>query len=204
MRSSTGRLRSWFYGTGVLLAAVMVAGWSAPPSVKLAQRPAPPPTAKPAAPGGAPATPAQNGANAPAADDNRTAWTLRCDTRCSVFQSLSVRRGNAVQRLLTITVQTQEKSTEDYLLLSLPHGLYLPAGVELQVDDAKAEKVDIETSDTNGAYAGTKFTPALLSAFKGGKSLKVTMVSADRKRITVPAPLKGFDDAYDKFLRLKK
>jgi invasion protein IalB len=177
---------------------------------ELAQQRAPAPANRPNtgrnAPAAAPAeTPAAAETPADASSgEGQTAWTLRCNARCSIFQNITVRRGNAVQRLLTITIQTQEQSKDDFLLLSLPHGLHLPDGAEIQVDETKAEKIEIQTSDANGAYAGTKFTPEMVKAFNAGKALKVTMISADRKKITVPAPLSGFDEAYEKFQRLKK
>ncbi len=84
------------------------------------------------------------------------------------------------------------------MLIHLPHGLFNPAGVTLGVDDQKPEKLQIQTCDAKGCYAGAPITADRLAAMSKGKTLNVVFQDLKKKKITVPVPLKGFDVAYKK------
>jgi invasion protein IalB len=111
-----------------------------------------------------------------------------------------VKRGETKQQLLSVLVQRERKSNGLVLLLRLPHGLYLPAGVQYAVDRGQAKKLPIQTSDANGAYAGTRLTPDLLLDLKRGKTLTVRAVAANRKTLTIVVTLAGFTAAYEKLI----
>jgi invasion protein IalB len=138
-------------------------------------------------------------------------WIVHCGPpaagapeRCTMLQNLTVKSGDQQNRLLTVLIQAQPDSEEYILLLSLPHGLFLPAGAQIQIDEGKPEKIVIQTSDVNGSYAGTKLTPQLLADLRKGQTLKVTMLSANQKGFTIPVTLAGFGPTYEQFAKSKK
>ena len=144
---------------------------------------------------------AQGAAIAPGAEPN---WRVNCDgegeaRRCTLLQNLVSSQGDARQRLLTVLVQPGEDG-EPALLLALPHGLFLPAGAQIQVDDGQARKLVIQTADQNGSYAGLPIDDELLASLRLGSTLEVTVESAQRQAITVPVTLIGFSRAYEDYL----
>jgi invasion protein IalB len=146
--------------------------------------------ATPAAPAAAPAEAAAPGPN----------WQVNCEgegeaRRCTVLQNLVADQGQGQQRLLTVMVQPGADN-QPTLLLALPHGLFLPAGVQLQVDKGDAEKLVIQTADQNGSYAGTTLEMALLDRLKAGGTLDITFQSAQQQAVTVPVTLAGFSAAF--------
>ena len=84
------------------------------------------------------------------------------------------------------------------ILITLPHGLYLPAGVTTQVDKNKAEALAVQTCDDKGCYAGAALQQALLENMKKGEALVVGFQDLKKQSITLSLPLRGFADAYQK------
>ena len=68
----------------------------------------------------------------------------------------------------------------------------------IKVDDNKPVKLVIQTSDAQGAYAGSEISDELLAAMKKGIKMTVTFLSAARKPVTVPVTLTGFTASYSK------
>lgn len=108
---------------------------------------------------------------------------------CSLVQNLVA--GEQKQRLLTVIVQ-RNAEVGHAMTVALPHGVLFPAGVTLQIDDAPAKPLIVQSSDQNGAYAGMPIDDATMSALKGGKSLKVGFSGTNGQRILVPVTLKDF------------
>ena len=148
--------------------------------------------------GASPAPATAPAANPGAPQEN---WTVNCagegsDKSCTMIQNLVT---DQKQRLLTILLQADQKG-DPTLLYVLPHGLFLPAGVQVQIDGGSQQKLVIQTADQNGSYAGLPVTPALLDTLRKGSELKVTFLSAQQKGITVPVTLSGFSKAYEDYL----
>ena len=149
--------------------------------------------------------PSPGGPAAPTADPSpaipQENWTVNCTgdaaaRTCSIIQNLVT---DQQQRLLTLLVQADAKG-QPSLLLVLPHGLFLPAGVQIRIDGGKPQKLVIQTADENGGYAGVPITPPLLATLRKGQELNVTFFSAQQNDITVPVTLAGFSRAYDNYL----
>ncbi len=151
------------------------------------------------------AVPADSQTTTAAKKDANQSWAYSCQAagitdkpQCRIMQNLTVNKGDQQQRLLTVIVREQAKAKNHALLLALPHGLFLPAGVEIKVDQDKPAKLIVQTSDAQGAYAGIEISDELLAALKKGNQMSVSFLSAARKRISVPVTLKGFTAAYGK------
>ncbi len=108
---------------------------------------------------------------------------------CSLVENLLA--GEQKQRLLTVILQRAAPAGHA-MTVALPHGVLFPAGVSLQVDEAAAKPLVVQTSDQNGAYTGTAVDAALLTALRGGKTLKIGFTAGNGQRIVVPVTLQDF------------
>ncbi|AQR73717.1 invasion associated locus B family protein [Sphingomonas sp. LM7] len=108
---------------------------------------------------------------------------------CSLVQNLLA--GEQKQRLLTVILQRTPQAGHS-MTIALPHGVLFPAGVSLQVDEAPEKPLAVQTSDQNGAYTGTPVDAALLTALRGGKTLKLGFTGGNGQRIIVPVTLRDF------------
>jgi invasion protein IalB len=127
---------------------------------------------------------AQDVAKKPQDKVEKAAWQVSCNPTdnpnvlsCQMMQNLTLAKTG--QRLLAVVIRPQPKhqKKEPAILLTLPHGLYLPAGVKLQIDDAKPINLAIRTSDKNGTYTAMSLNIDLVGALKKGNTLKVTMTA---------------------------
>ena len=115
---------------------------------------------------------------------------------CKAHQTIVMTKTR--QLLLAVSVSKPAEGKDGAMLLHLPHGLFNPAGVTLAVDEPKAEVLQIQTCDAKGCYAGAPITPEKLAAMSKGTKLNVVFQDLKKQQITVPVPLKGFEDAYKK------
>ena len=108
---------------------------------------------------------------------------------CSLVQNLLA--GEQKQRLLTVILQRTPQAGHN-MTVALPHGVLFPAGVSLQVDEAPEKPLVVQTSDQNGAYTGVAVDAPLLTALRGGKTLKIGFTAGNGQRIIVPVTLRDF------------
>jgi invasion protein IalB len=128
-------------------------------------------------------------------------WAVRCNNAgqglvCKAVQTIVLAKTR--QLLLSIAVNRPAEGKNGTMLLQLPHGLYNPAGVKLSVDDGAAEALEIQTCDAKGCYAGAPVTPEKQVAMIKGTKLNVVFQDLKKQNITVPVPLKGFEEAFNK------
>ena len=142
---------------------------------------------------------------APAAQATGPAWQLVCNPAptatpapspapapsqpCSLVQNLLA--GEQKQRLLTVILQRTPQAGHA-MTVALPHGVLFPSGVSLQVDEAAEKPLVVQTSDQNGAYTGTPVDATMLTALRGGKTLKIGFTAGNGQRIVVPVTLRDF------------
>ncbi len=130
-------------------------------------------------------------------------WLYDCPTVnakkvCRIIQNLSMKKGDQQRPLLSIMVRPDKGAKNHALYLALPHGIFLPAGVEIAVDNEKPVRLAFHTSDTKGIYAGLPISDGMLAALKKGIKMNVIFVSMQKKKIGVPVSLKGFTAAYER------
>jgi invasion protein IalB len=138
---------------------------------------------------------AQNGVKPTQAATPATGWTLNCsapagqtDLACTLTQTLVVK--DSGQRVLTAVLMRKDGK---YLLnLGLPHGLNLPKGVDLWIDDAQRVNHPIVTADQKGSYATVTLDDALLAAMKKGRLLNVGVFAFNGNEIILQLTLDGF------------
>ncbi len=145
----------------------------------------------------------------PAGDDEAPAaptqvpWDTSCSqaTRqaepdCEMSQMVIVPQSRQV--LLRLEVQVAGGGAEPRMVLQLPHGIWLPAGVTLAVDDDEWQETAVQTCDGGGCYAGLPLDEAAIQRLQRGTQLTVTFRSLSREPVTVPVDLNGFTDSYAK------
>lgn len=128
-------------------------------------------------------------------------WAVNCATtpqglRCQASQSAFLKKNK--QRILTAAVSFPPKSKDPVMLFHLAHGIYLPAGVSLQIDKEKPEKIVVEFCDARGCYARLPIAQAALKALKNGKTMSVGFQALNKQTLNVQMTLKGFTAAYEK------
>jgi invasion protein IalB len=151
------------------------------------------------------AAPAPAGAAAPT-DGNaqpQPAWTSRCASEgrkaallCEVEQSLYVTKTG--QLVASVNVKLPPETRQPVMMIQLPVGLFLPAGVNLQIDKGRPQPLAIQTCDLKGCYAATTLSPDLLGSIKSGKRLAVVFQNLNKENVTLGFVLSGFAEGYDK------
>lgn len=155
---------------------------------------------------GAAATAQQNNADQPPAQPPVNSWTINCASAGDVnaldcLMSQSLTEAKTGQRVLTITIRRQP-DTKYALVLMLPHGIYLPAGVSYSIDGKEKAAATIQTADQNGSYAVVPMEVALVKALKAGTRLDVGVETAQRQPLVLPISLTGFSATYDKLVAM--
>jgi len=187
------------YGlSAAVLGAVL---WLASPAIA-AQKPSPPPAdaaaggaaaAAPAAPAGAPAAGADQSA-APA-------WAKICESDpkskkelCVVTQELHNDSGQAVASATIRRVTGDDKVS---LIATVPVGLFLPAGMRVQIDNGKQYPIAYQICLANGCYGELDINDDFITALQGGKQLVVIAVDLQKKGHAFPMTLAGFKKVYE-------
>jgi len=102
------------------------------------------------------------------------------------------------QLVILVNIRVPSETRAPVILVQLPLGLNLPAGIKLQVDEGKTADMQIQTCENRGCYASLPVSSDLLAALKSGKQLKVSFQNLGKETITVPMPLEDFPAAYEK------
>ena len=128
-------------------------------------------------------------------------WAVQCgnagkEFACTAYQTIAVRKSG--QRLLMVSVTRPEGGKGPAMLIHLPHGLFLPAGVSLKVGEGKPKALVVQTCDAKGCYAGAALDKDQVSAMHSGKDLTVGFQNLEKKPLSIAMPLAGFAAAYAK------
>lgn len=133
----------------------------------------------------------------------KNAWAVNCGGGqtggglvCRMVQNVIIAKTK--QRLVSVIIQPAQNAKNHALLVAMPHGLNIPAGVELQVDGQKSSTFAIKTSDQNGTYASEPIDDVMLASLRKGSQLKISYTFANGKKIAIPIGLQGFTAAYKK------
>ena len=128
-------------------------------------------------------------------------WAARCasTTRttppdCSVEQRVLIRPSG--QLLAAVTITVPHDTRKPTILVQVPFGLALRAGITLQLDNRGPARLDVQTCDQGGCYVGTLLSDDFLAGMLSAKTLTVKMQAVGGQNIAVPMPLTGFKDAY--------
>jgi invasion protein IalB len=145
--------------------------------------------------------PAPAPAAAPAQQQDN--WVSRCVAtarqaalECSIEQRLIMQ--NTSQLVAAVTVRMPADTGKPVMMLQTPLGLYLPAGITIDIDGATEQQFELQTCDNNGCYAGAPVSEELLANMARGQKLNLRFQNLNRQPITVSATLVGFTAAYQR------
>lgn len=127
-------------------------------------------------------------------------WRLRCEQKndddpelCFILQiAKSAKDKRAVLR---IGVRYPEPNKPAMVFLTLPLGIYLPAGLLIQIDGGETLKIPVEICVPNGCHTRIDLVGDLLKKMKAGSRAKLAFHNSSQQRITVPVSLAGFTAA---------
>lgn len=142
-------------------------------------------------------------AQPPASQPEPSSWVSRCASatrqsapECFIEQTVVLTKTG--QLIASVTVRLPPTTNKPVMMVQTPVGLYLPAGIALQIDEAPPLRLVVQTCDTKGCYAGDQISPQLLETMKAGKRLSVIFQNLEKKDISVPLTLAQFAEAYQR------
>jgi invasion protein IalB len=105
---------------------------------------------------------------------------------------------NTGQFVAAVAVRMRPEAQDPVITVRVPVGLYLPAGLNMTVDNGKPQPIPLQTCDQQGCYGETPLSASFLAALKGGKRLALTFQGMAKNDVMVPVPLANFADALQK------
>ena len=128
-------------------------------------------------------------------------WSTTCSgasrgsaADCEIEQGAYIQQTG--QQLGGIKIRVPAETRQPVIRIQLPLGLFLPAGVTINVDESELIKLPIQTCEPNGCYAGSPVSESLLSAMQKGDQLVISFQNLQKNSITIPFSLSGFTAAY--------
>lgn len=120
--------------------------------------------------------------------------------RCQIIQQILEKKSKKI--LLSGAVRLKQKGSvkTPTLLLQLPHGMYIPAGIVVQIDKSKIKKTIAQTCDRRGCFAGLPIDDKTLAKLKSGKKLVVAFNNLKKQTIAITLSLDGFSESYAKLI----
>jgi len=99
---------------------------------------------------------------------------------------------------VTVAVRLPPETKKPVMLLLLPMGIYLPAGVTVQFGQDAAKTVPLNNCDSAGCLAEYAITEAEIGAMLKGIVVTISVQGRDKQPISVQVPATGFPAAYAK------
>jgi invasion protein IalB len=129
-----------------------------------------------------------------------TPWQVNCtptaegaEVACSMVKSLTVNEGKQVMAQVAVV-----PGDPFVLRFLVPHGMSLPDGLTLLVDDAAVATMTFRTSLPGGVIAATDLTAGLEEALRAGGKLQITGVQNNGAALRLEMGLGGFSASVDK------
>lgn len=128
-------------------------------------------------------------------------WVRNCDTtgefadKCFVRQRLTLK--NSGDLLFEIAAGYPLGGDLPMLLLSAPLGIFLPAGITIEVDDTGEYRAVVAYCNHDGCHAYYRMTDELYRMFRLGRSLNVSFLDGTRRAHRFQVSLNGFSAAID-------
>ena len=146
---------------------------------------------------------AQTDAANGAAQQPRELWSVQCSTGardapvdCAIEQRAVVSESGQLLTLFTIRVPADTR--KPVMMIQTPLGPFLPGGISIDVDNANTVKLDYQTCDAKGCYAGAPVSDEMLQSMFRGQKLNLTVQALNKQPIKIPLDLTGFTAAYRK------
>ncbi len=135
-------------------------------------------------------------------------WVTACQKATSgrgkiCRMSRAIRQAGGKSPLLVAAIQRGLKNRGYMLVLRLPHGLNLPAGVRLQIDKQKARRLAVLSSDRGGTFTRVNLSPKVLGTLKKGRKITVSFSTINGQRFVIPVSLSGFSANFTRLTAMR-
>lgn len=102
--------------------------------------------------------------------------------------------GTSGQVIVSAALREVQGAEKKHLMIMVPLGVALPAGLQIKVDDDKeAMKLNYTICHPGGCTAEMEATPELIEKLKKGKQMIVAAMNITAKPFFLPVPLDGFE-----------
>lgn len=140
-------------------------------------------------------------------------WSVRCDEstdkaengtgdgqRCYLYQHLTLRQTG--DRLLHVAVSHVPASSRTAarsfsMVFTLPLGIYLPAGIQVAVDEEASRTAVVQQCTVTGCRAVLPLDAETVRQMKEGRESMVSFFDGGRRQISVPVSLMGFTAGFE-------
>ncbi|MBW3098358.1 invasion associated locus B family protein [Pseudohoeflea coraliihabitans] len=130
-------------------------------------------------------------------------WAVQCSSpsrakepQCAMEQKI-VLEGSG-QFLARMVITQHGAGQNPVMLLHVPLGMSIPAGLTLRVDGMdEPVQLEYQTCDAGGCYAGQPVPAPLLAALIKGMEATLKFESSARQPIELKFSLSGFTEAYE-------
>ena len=136
-----------------------------------------------------------------AQEAEENAWVKICNTDpqaqkelCLITQELRTNQG---QFLASVAIRETPGEGRKTLLASVPVGMLIRPGVQLQIDGGDAQPAPFTICFPNACYAELAIDDAFITKMKAGGKLQVTTLNQQAKPVRFDMTLIGFTSAYD-------
>ena len=110
---------------------------------------------------------------------------------CQISQTLIDKDSD--QPMMKIAVGYVPDKDQPVAVITLPLGIFLPPGIELQIDGkGKVGRLPINTCLPSGCQAGVQLDEEFVGRMKQGNQMTVTFGNPQGKGVAAPVSLKGF------------
>jgi len=137
------------------------------------------------------------------AADSQPTWSSQCNAEgrsetldCAVVHRLFIT--NTGQLIGSVTIRMPGDTREPVMMIQTPIGLFLPAGVSIDVDEKNPQRFELQTCDGNGCYAGSPVSDDLLASMRKGQKFNIKFQGLKKQEIKLQLSLAGFAAAFDK------
>jgi invasion protein IalB len=127
-------------------------------------------------------------------------WFKACSKQadvdiCNVQNILTASNGQLVTGISMI--ELKGKVNRKVFQVTVPSGRLIPPGIGLQVDGAKAQKLEYVICFPDRCVAEIALTDALVGSFKKGTDLTLTSINFQNQPNPIKVSLSGFTGAFD-------
>lgn len=104
---------------------------------------------------------------------------------------------NTGQPLISAAIRELDDPKQRTVMIMVPLGRMLPAGLIMKVDENKGTKLQYSYCTALGCVAEMPATEEIIGEFKKGSELIIGTVDVSRRKIAFKVPLNGFSRALD-------
>ena len=130
-------------------------------------------------------------------------WIMRCDPasatpRCYLSQRAFIQGSG--ERVFELAIGQLGENKQVVMLLTAPLGIYLPAGLRVQVDNTITQRVVLLRCNARGCHAELLLNDEFLDLMKKGLQLNITFSDSALQQFGFSMSLKGFSSGLQQLL----